>query len=357
MNQMTIQSFKGPYEVLFHTSIQDAARSIGLGRPYHCIVDAHVVDLHRAALSELLAGAISVIEIDATENNKSLENMTLVANLSAASVKRDHLLVAVGGGIIQDLTCFAASILFRGMDWAFLPTTLLAQADSCIGSKSSINAAGTKNLVGTFHAPAIVSIASDFLNTLEPRDVRSGVGEMLKVHIIDGPQSFDRLALAYDALFTDPQQMLTFVRASLEIKKKLIEIDEFDRGIRNVMNYGHSFGHAIEAATDFVVPHGIGVSLGADMANYVSVRMGRMAAEHYDRMHPVLLKNYAAYATLDIPIEALLSALGKDKKNFGGMLTLILPDEGAIPRRIQVEATNEFKTICSEYIQVRRMQP
>lgn len=357
MDKMVIQSFKGPYEVLFHSGVQDAARAIGLDRPYHCIIDAHVLNLHREALSELVSGALSVLEIEATENNKSLENMTLVAGLSAAGVKRDHLLIAVGGGIIQDLTCFAASILFRGMNWAFLPTTLLAQTDSCIGSKSSINAAGTKNLVGTFHAPAIVSIASDFLNTLEPRDVRSGVGEMLKVHVINGPESFDRLAAAYDSLFVDPKQMLAFIHASLEIKKKIIEVDEFDRGVRNVMNYGHSFGHAIESATDFAVPHGIGVSMGADMANYVAVQMGRMTADHYGRMHPVLLKNYAAYAETEIPVEPMLSALGRDKKNFGGKLTLILPDEGAIPRRVQVPATDQFKAMCEEYLREKWMLP
>jgi 3-dehydroquinate synthase len=357
MDKMTIQSLKGPYEVLFQTSVADAARAIGLDRPYHCIVDSHVLDLHRDGLAELVSGAISTVEIEATENNKSLENMTLIGRLSDVGVKRDHLLVAIGGGIIQDLTCFAASILFRGMDWAFLPTTLLAQADSCIGSKSSINAAGTKNLVGTFHAPTIVSIASDFLGTLDPRDVHSGVGEMLKVHIIDGPASFDRLAAAYDGLFTDSRQMLVFIHASLEIKKKLIEIDEFDRGPRNVMNYGHSFGHAIEAATDFAVPHGIGVSLGADMANYVAVQLGRMEASHYGRMHLVLLKNYTGFETTDIPLEPMLTALGRDKKNFGGMLTLILPDSGAVPRKVQVPATDEFKQICKEYLQEKRMQP
>jgi 3-dehydroquinate synthase len=348
---MQIVSHTGPYTVDFRAAVADAAAAIQPAGPYHLVLDARVAALHGAPLAALRSGAASVLLLDATETIKSLEEVPgLVAKLSAAGIRRDHTLVAVGGGIIQDLTCFMASILFRGIDWVFLPTTLLAQADSCIGSKSSINAAGTKNLVGNFYPPRKIAIATEFLRTLDPRDVHSGVGEIIKVHVIDGPASFDRLAASFDSLFTDAAVMQRFIREALEIKKRMVERDEFDRGPRMVMNYGHSFGHAIEAATDFAVPHGIAVTIGADMANFVAVRMGRMAAGEFNRMHPTLRKNYRGFEAVGIPLDRMLDALGRDKKNVGKDLVLILPDEAARIERVRVPATEAFGAYCREFL-------
>src|SRR5581483_3202456 len=201
----------------------------------------------------------------------------------ARKIRRNHVLVAIGGGIIQDITCFLAATMLRGLPWNFIPTTLLAQADSCIGSKSSINAGEAKNILGTFTPPARVDVSTRFLKTLDERDIRSGIGEMLKVHAIEGPQSFDQIAHDYENILSDDSVMLHYIRRSLDIKKRIIEIDEFDRGPRNVMNYGHSFGHAIESATDFAVPHGIAVTLGMDLANYTAVRTGRTGEAFFQR--------------------------------------------------------------------------
>lgn len=350
-DSLQIQSFSGPYTVRFRQAVAEAAADIPRDRPLHVIVDPRVAELHGAALAELLGCARSVQRVEASEDNKSLEVVPqLIGKLAQAGIRRDHLLVAIGGGIIQDMTCFAASILFRGMDWTFLPTTLLAQADSCIGSKSSINAAGTKNLVGNFCPPRQISIAAEFLSTLDPRDVRSGVGEMLKVHIIDGPASYDRIAAAYDRLFTDRAAMLAFIRDSLLIKKRIIELDEFDRGPRNVMNYGHSFGHAIEAATDFAVPHGIAVTMGMDMANHVSRRMGRLQDTDFARMHPALRKNYTGYENVAIPLPSLLDALSRDKKNVGNDLVLILPDAQSRIEKLRVPADAAFQESCRDFL-------
>ncbi len=348
---MSIQSFNGRYEVRFRRKVSETANDIPSDRPIHIVADKRVVVLHGAALADLLRRAKRVHEVEALEDNKSLEVApSLVRRLAEGGIRRDHLLLAVGGGIIQDMTCFVASILFRGMDWAFLPTTLLAQADSCIGSKSSINAAGTKNLVGNFYPPKLISLATEFLTTLDERDVRSGVGEMLKVHAIDGPASFDRIAAAYETLFKEPDKMLGFIRDSLLMKQKLIEVDEFDRGPRNVMNYGHSFGHAIEAATDFAVPHGIAVTMGMDMANHVAMRMGRCPAAEFARMHPKLHKNYAGFESTAVPIDVLLGALGRDKKNVGNDLTLILPNKEARIEKVRVGPDQAFRAHCAEFL-------
>lgn len=353
---MTIRSFGGPYEVHFRRKAAEAANDIPCDRPIHVVSDKRVAALHGAALADLLGRAKRVHEIEAIEDNKSLEAApALVRRLAEGGIRRDHLLLAVGGGIIQDMTCFVASILFRGIDWAFLPTTLLAQADSCIGSKSSINAAGTKNLIGNFYPPKLISLAAEFLVTLDERDVRSGVGEMLKVHTIDGPASFDRIAAAYESLFADPDVMLGFVRDSLLMKQKLIEVDEFDRGPRNIMNYGHSFGHAIEAATNFAVPHGIAVTMGMDMANHVAVRLGRFPAAEFARMHPTLHKNYAGFEATPVSVDTLLAALGRDKKNVGNDLTLILPNKVSRIEKMRIGSDQVFRTHCTEFLDKVRL--
>ena len=352
---LQIQSHAGAYTARFHAAVAAAADEIPSDRKIHLIVDQRVAALHAKGLAKLAARSHAVHEVEALENNKSLEALPeLVHRLVSDNVRRDHLLVAVGGGIIQDLTCFAASILFRGMDWAFLPTTLLAQADSCIGSKSSINAAGVKNLVGTFYPPRVIAIAAEFLSTLDRRDVRSGVGEMLKAHIIEGPDSFDRIAASYDALFADPAVMTHFIFGSLKIKQRLIEVDEFDRGVRNVMNYGHSFGHAIEAATEFAVPHGIAVTMGMDMANWVSNRIGRLPLHHFARMHPPLRRNYDGFERVDVPVDKLLEAIARDKKNTGSDLTLILPDSQSRIEKVRVAPDDAFRDACRDFLATGR---
>jgi len=259
------------------------------------------------------------------------------------------VLVAIGGGVVQDIVCFLAAVLLRGLEWRFYPTTLLAQADSCVGSKSSINVGRIKNVLCTFTPPAAIRINTRVLATLDPVEIRSGIGEMLKVHAIDGPASFDRIAAAYPALLADRGVLEQFIRASLLIKRRLIEADEFDVGARRVMNYGHSFGHAIESATDFGVPHGIAVTIWMDMANYTAARLGVSPPAHFERMHPTLAANYAGFERVDVPLDRLLAALGTDKKNTDSRLTLILPDAGGTPAIGSYPNDAAFRGICADY--------
>ncbi len=282
---MQIASSRGTYDVLFHFAVEEAAESIDRTVPYHCIVDARVQSLHRAALAKLTGGAASVIEIEATEDAKSLENLALVRRLAENGVKRNHLLVAIGGW-----NCPGHDVLRRDDHVPRHGLGAAADHAACAGRflhrVQELDQRRRHQESGRhLFPPKRVVIATEFLDTLELRELQSGVGEMLKVHIVDGPRSFDRIDAAYDAIFADRAVMLAFIRASLEIKKRLIEIDEFDRGPRNLMNYGHSFGHAIEAATEFAVPHGIAVTIGADMANYVAVRLGRMSEDRFRHMH------------------------------------------------------------------------
>jgi 3-dehydroquinate synthase len=169
-----------------------------------------------------------------------------------------------------------------------------------------------------------VFVSTDVLDTLSETEIRSGIGEMIKAHIISGWEDTRAIARDYPRLTSDRAILTRYIRRSLEIKKRIIEVDEFDRKERLVMNYGHSFGHAIESATDYAIPHGIAVTMGMALANDLSCRMGLLSPAAYDELHPLLVSNYAGFERVPIPVDRFFSALGKDKKNVGQQISLIL---------------------------------
>lgn len=355
-SELSVSSHKGPYAVEFLDDPFPALAALAADGGSHFIVDERVAGLYAAELGPVLASP-SVLRLEATEEAKSIENVpSLVRHLVGRGLRRGQRLVAVGGGVVQDAACFLAATMLRGVDWVFAPTTLLAMADSCIGSKSSINGGGAKNVLGTFTPPRRILLSLRFLKTLDERDVRSGVGEMLKVHAIDGPASFDRIAADYPRLFSDPKAMAAALRRSLEIKKPIVEADEFDTGPRLVMNYGHSFGHALESATGYAVPHGIAVTIGMDMANFVSGRLGLGDPAHYRRMRPVLAANWRGFEGVAAPAEAFLAALAKDKKNSAQGLGLILPDKDGAVRRFSVPADGRLREAVAEHLAAGRLR-
>ncbi|MEK6730663.1 MAG: AroB-related putative sugar phosphate phospholyase (cyclizing) [Pseudomonadota bacterium] len=345
-----INAHTGNYRVVFEKDVMHyLARDVD--KIAHLIIDKNVMSLYQKRLQPILLQAASVLCIETAESAKSLEQLPeYVKFLTAHQLRRDHRLIAIGGGVVQDITCFLAATILRGVKWCFYPTTLLAQADSCIGSKSSLNCGDIKNILGTFTPPEKVIIDVLFLDTLKKCDLQSGMGEMLKVHAIDSPQAFDKIAQDYHAIFEDRALMIKYIRRSLEIKKYYIEIDEFDRHERNVMNYGHSFGHAIESATYYKIPHGIAVSMGMDMANYISPQLKLGRKDTYLRMHDILNENYNDFRDIDISTIRFFEALSKDKKNLGQQaLALILPDEqGRIGKHICNDSKVVYE-ICLQY--------
>ena len=347
---MTIQSQSGPYVVDFVPELLGNIREITQGNA-HFLVDTNVARLYSDQLSEILENPNTQV-IEATEENKSIERVIhVIERLVENKVRRGQVLIAIGGGIIQDITCFIASTLLRGVEWRFVPTTLLAQADSCIGSKSSINLGPVKNILGTFNPPKQIWVCPAFLDTLEHKEVLSGIGEIVKVHAIAGQESFGTLKTDFDKLSTDREVLLRYIRAALLIKQKYIEVDEFDQGIRNIFNYGHSFGHAIESATNFAVPHGVAVAMGMDMANHIAEMRGLLSVAYRDQMHEVLHSNYKDFKTVSFSLDDMLSALMKDKKNTATELMLIFPiGEKAEIQRVAVPPDSEFRSQCQKFL-------
>ena len=321
---LIISSHKGDYSVSFVNRVLDGSETILAGDP-HVLIDANVARIYKSELSKILSRP-STIVIQSNEDAKSLTQVIpIIDQLVQNKIRRQNHLLAIGGGVVQDITCFIASILLRGIEWRFIPTTLLAQADSCIGSKSSINLASAKNIIGTFYPPRQIWIDKTFLATLSETELRSGLGEILKVHAIDSAKSFDDVASEGSELLRDFAMLEKRIYDSLLIKKRFIEIDEFDKGIRNIFNFGHSFGHAIEAATEFHVPHGIAVTMGMDIACHISHARSLISKDDYQRMSVVLKSNYEPFRNVEIPREAMFDALAKDKKNTSTELGLIFP--------------------------------
>ena len=295
------------------------------------IVDEGAWNHHReGCLSPF--GPSETVVLPIGEELKTLESVTrLYDRLTERAAKRNITIVSVGGGITQDITGFVASTLYRGVRWVFVPTTLLAQADSCIGSKTSLNYRHYKNLLGTFYPPAAVHIFAPFLVTLAESDYMSGLGEVVKLHIMGGMDAAERYEAGLPALLLrDPATLLDSVQDSLAIKTSYIEGDEFDTGRRNLLNFGHCFGHAIESATAFGVPHGQAVVLGMMLAGMVARSRGLLSAETESYLLGRLLEpSLAGSVTLaGMDDAAVIDAMGQDKKRVGAGLAVVMASDG-----------------------------
>jgi len=203
------------------------------------------------------------IEVDAIEENKSLERMTnVVIQLRKLGANRDSHIVAVGGGIIQDIATFCASIYMRGVAWTYVPSTMLSMADSCLGGKSSINVASYKNLVGNIYPPSAVYVDVELVATLPTDHVIGGLFEAVKIcyaHSVTAMQEFSRY---HASPSMDLMHFQKVIYHALICKKWFIEIDEFDQKERLLLNFGHTFGHALEAGTNYKIPHGVAIGIG-----------------------------------------------------------------------------------------------
>lgn len=300
------------------------------------VSDTHVAPLHLPALTAALAEsgveAVPVI-LPAGEASKSWAGLEqLCEALLAHGVERRDVVVALGGGVIGDLTGFATSILRRGCGFVQIPTTLLAQVDSSVGGKTAINAAAGKNLIGSFHQPAMVLIDPSVLATLPPRELAAGYAEVVKYGLL-GDANFFSWCEAHAArlLAGDAMVQAEAIAASCRAKAAIVAADERETGdVRALLNLGHTFGHAFEAEAGFSdrLLHGEGVALGMVLAFDFSARTGLCSADDAARVRAHLAAHGYPLSPralgLDAPPERLLAHMMQDKKVEAGRLTLIL---------------------------------
>lgn len=345
MTQLQIHSNLRDYIVSFEDTF-DFLSSIAAIEHKCILIDRNVANLYQEQFSSM-AHKDEIILFDAIEENKTLEHASiLIEQIIAKAAKKNLTIISIGGGITQDLTGFIASTLYRGVHWIFVPTTFLAQTDSCIGSKTSINFKSYKNLLGTFYPPSKIYINPAFLQTLTSLDFYSGIGETIKFQLMkeELDKNFDYIVELVEQAKQDRAKLLPLIEDNMRVKLSYMEGDEFDQGRRNLLNYGHCFGHALETVTDYYVPHGIAVTVGMIFANAVSVKRGWINKAFFDDLNEKLFKP-------NIPLvlneghfdrERLLQAMKNDKKRIGKALTMIIPDSSFIMQKVDDVEEEEF---------------
>lgn len=348
MESMEIKSGCGNYKVHFSDNI-NYKNIVKAGDIV--VIDQIVYDLYNDELRDILTRDNTII-INATEEQKSYAGIIpVMEEIIGRGFHKSNTLIAIGGGITQDVVAFMASILYRGVNWELIPTTLLAQCDSCIGSKTSINFSSYKNQVGGFYPARNVYVAPHFLKSLNEKEMKSGLGEMLHYFIVGGEEDFEFFNENCMRAMTEGTILQKLINRSLEIKKGYIEIDEYDRNERQIFNYGHSFGHAIESMTNYSVPHGIAVSYGIDIANYVAVRMGLQKEETRERIRNVTNKFWDKNDIASFNINTYMDLLKKDKKNKGDKLGIILCTNFGKLAKYLIEADNKFCGMLVDYFE------
>lgn len=335
-----ISKFK-EYHVLFEKEL-DFLRDI-LETPFsQVVVDKNIYELYKDYFCQMDEEKLFLVE--AVEENKVIETaLAICEKMTEIPAKRNAVLISIGGGIIQDITGFAANILYRGIKWIFVPTTLLAQCDSCIGGKTSLNYHRYKNLLGTFYPPDEIYICPQFVRTLTQEDFESGMGEVIKFNLMGGQEGIAHInGQMAELVARNGDAVEKAIRYSLEFKKPFIEQDEFDRNERIKLNFAHTFGHAVETVSGYGIPHGTAVAIGMIMANRLSVRRGMLKEETAKACEALLLQViHINYALMDKPMEEILGAMRKDKKQVSDSLTIVLMTDQVGELRIVHDATTD----------------
>jgi 3-dehydroquinate synthase len=284
------------------------------------LTDSTVGPLHAPSVREVLENAgwqvAGVLEVPAGETSKSLETYAeTIRSLAGLGLTRDATLFALGGGVVGDLGGFVAGTYMRGVDLVMLPTSLLAMVDSSVGGKVGVDLPEGKNLVGAFVRPRLVVADLDWLHTLPERELSNGLVETVKMGLLAGGAFFDDLYLVEMARTGDPKALLQLVLHSVCFKAQIVAEDELEGGLRAILNYGHTVGHALEAAAGYALPHGSAVAAGMVAAALLS--RDRFGTD-LTGLHEGLIR--AAGLPLSVPnIETsrALQAMGRDKKRSG----------------------------------------
>lgn len=350
MESLLVRSAQGDYQVHFRDSLSLVVQALLKEPPKVLVADARVVDLYREQLSPLLS-AVPHLLLEATEENKTLAGVECcVRFLQSQGCNRTSTLLAIGGGIIQDICSFSAHIYYRGIRWSFLPTTLLSMCDSCIGAKCSINLGAFKNQLGAFQSPSSITICTDFLDTLADREIASGYGEMLKLMLTSSEASFDRMSSAVTQGGMRNPNLPALLREALNIKRKIIEADEYDLGLRQTLNYGHTFGHALEAVTEHAVPHGLAVAWGMDLVNHIAERRGLLAPRHRRVITDFIQKHLPGIEFRPLRADELLDGVKRDKKASVGTVTLAVLREPGRLERMPTPMDDRLRADLEDYL-------
>ncbi|PIE63616.1 MAG: 3-dehydroquinate synthase [Desulfobacterales bacterium] len=304
-----------------------------VGTRYAIISDDNVAPLYAEKLTASLTDAgisSELFTFTAGEEYKHSGTVTeLARKLAAQGFDRGDAVIALGGGVVGDMAGFLASIYMRGIPFVQIPTTLLAQVDSSVGGKTGVDIPEGKNLIGTFYQPKAVYIDIDVLSTLPEREFRGGLAEVIKYGVIIDKPFFDFLREKREHITShDPQVLMQTIKRCCEIKADVVEKDEREGGLRRILNYGHTIGHAVEATSGYQLIHGLAVSIGMHKVTELALKAGYTQQTTLETLDELLV---AYNLPLEIPAEmdrdTIKGYLKTDKKTVGGQIFFVLPEE------------------------------
>ncbi|MBD3408944.1 MAG: 3-dehydroquinate synthase [Ignavibacteriales bacterium] len=352
------------YDMLFGADVlarlPDEIERRELGDALFVAIDENVNRLHGDRVRAALDGRFRRVTYDALPAGESAKTLDQISRLYTRMLDegfgRDMLAVAVGGGATGDSAGFAAATFMRGVNLVHVPTTVLSMVDSSIGGKTGVNFSGAKNVVGAFHQPKLVFADVRFLDTLPDDEIDAGAGEIAKYAFIADEGFFDLLIDRYDAFFRrDADFLIDALLKAAAVKAAVVAEDEKERGLRKLLNLGHTFGHAFESALDFRVKHGHAVAAGILAALALSRRLGFTTAETELRLRALPLHVRIPDEIADVDPYVALEATRLDKKNMRGKTRFVLPvDIGVTLPEVEaadddvVEAILDMKTVLKK---------
>lgn len=336
-----------PYDVIIGSGLLDTAgtyiKNVLKSSKTVIVTDDIVYDLYGEKLRKSLADAGFTSEFFVFPNGEASKCHTTLINLydflAEMNITRSDSLIALGGGVVGDLTGFAAATYLRGIDYVQIPTTLLAQVDSSVGGKTAVDINGGKNLVGAFKQPKLVIADTDTLSTLTDEIFADGMGEVVKYGMIYSEELFNLLATG-----KVKDNLEYVIESCVDIKRQVVENDEFDMGLRMILNFGHTLGHAIEKYYGFSkISHGKGVAIGMYLMTKLAEEGGIITNKISESLKLCLLKNNLPFEC-DVPSEELYKGAVNDKKRFSDNINLIVCKTIGKADIVKM-AVSEFKTL------------
>ncbi len=330
-------------------------RGLSLGEKVAVVTQSKIDRLYGVQVRESLqdAGYSPVmIRLPDGERYKTLDRVARIYDkLVAHRFERSATLIALGGGVVGDMTGFAAASFLRGISYVQCPTTVVAQVDASIGGKTGVDHPKGKNLIGAFHQPRLVCTDPTVLSTLDRREYVAGIAEVIKYGVIFDRPFFGYLEKHAEAISSlDPTKILYCIRKSAAIKAEIVEADERESGLRKILNYGHTFGHAIETLTGYrKYKHGEAVAIGMVAAARLSCRLGMLQERDVDRLVALLKAFHLSTRFPKLDPGSVLSVMERDKKVVGGEIYFVLPEKiGAV--RIVSVGRKELKGFLKDII-------
>jgi len=334
MRKVRVRLGKNSYNILIGSGLLaqtgQLLKEIGFSDKLVVITDPTVNRLHGGTLKHSLTGSgfkISILEVPEGEEQKSLETAgRLYHELTAVYTERMTPILALGGGVIGDLAGFVAATYMRGVPLIQLPTTLLAQVDSSIGGKVAVDHDNLKNKIGVFYQPRLAISDTATLKTLTPREISDGLAEAIKHGVIRDREYFDYIETNLDEIRALGDRALErVVFGSARIKAAVVAEDELDFGLRNVLNFGHTIGHAVESVSEFMVDHGQAVAVGMLAAARISNKLGIFDGNELVRLKGLIERAGLPAEMPGLDIEKIMQSMEHDKKIVQGKIKFILP--------------------------------